>query len=109
MHHYVKEFDEHRIREVMEDYSSDSVIYEVLDSVPKTYHGKKGVKKMCKDILGKLQNIELEHIAVNHTHAQVIWRGETSSHATIVGTDSFTFDEKNKITSQTIVALTQED
>ena len=62
---------------------------------------------MCRDVLGKVKNIELEHIAVNHNHAQVIWKGETASHAKIVGTDSFTFDENNHITSQTIVALTK--
>ena len=108
-HHYLSEFDEHHIREVVKDYNSDITIHEVLDNIPKTYHGKRGVRKMCKDILGKLQNIELQHIAVNHNHAQVIWKGETSSHQTIVGTDSFTFDEDNHISSQTIVALTQEE
>jgi hypothetical protein len=106
-HHYLNEFDDHHIREVLKDYSSDSVIYEVLDDVPTTYRRKKGVKKMCRDILGKVKNIELQHIAVNRNHAQVIWKGETSSHTTIVGTDSFTFDENNQITTQTIVALTQ--
>lgn len=108
-HHYLNEFNEGHIRDVMEDYNHDSVIYEVLDQVPKIYHGKRGVKKMCKDVLGKVKNMELEHVAVNHNHAQVIWKGETEdSHAAIVGTDSFTFDENDHITSQTIVALTQE-
>jgi hypothetical protein len=123
-HHYLNEFNEGHIREVMEDYNQDSVIYEVLDEVPKTYYGKRGVRKMCKDVLGKVKNIELEHVSVNRNHAQVVWRGETTTqddgdggddlhhhhhHHTIVGTDSFTFDENNHITSQTIVALTQQE
>lgn len=116
-HHYKSELPQRlqdkkttKIRDVLEDYASDSVIYEVLDEVPKTYKGKRGVRLMCQDVLGKVQNIHLEHVAINHGHAQVVWRGETTdpSHKIIVGTDSFTFGEDNRIVSQTIVALTQD-
>eukprot|EP00429_Kryptoperidinium_foliaceum_P001236 CAMPEP_0176016062 /NCGR_PEP_ID=MMETSP0120_2-20121206/7656_1 /TAXON_ID=160619 /ORGANISM="Kryptoperidinium foliaceum, Strain CCMP 1326" /LENGTH=169 /DNA_ID=CAMNT_0017349045 /DNA_START=51 /DNA_END=560 /DNA_ORIENTATION=+ len=92
-HHYLSEFSEGKVRKVQEDYNKDSVIFEVLDEVPKTYHGKRGVR----------------HVAINRNHAQVVWKAETAGHETIVGTDSFTFDDKNHIASQSIVALTHHE
>jgi hypothetical protein len=110
-HHYRSEFDAGHIREVIKDYDRDAAIYEVLDEVPKTYHGRCGVRQMCRDVLGKVQNIELQHVAINGNHAQVVWMGETKmpSPNVIVGTDSFTFNDDNRITSQTIVALTRKE
>jgi hypothetical protein len=111
LHHYLNEFDgnKNHLEEVARDYDPDSVIYEVVDNSPKAYRGRQGVEQMCRDMLGKVKNIELQHVAVNHNHAQVIWKGETLSHSTILGTDSFTFDDQNHITKQTIVALTEEN
>lgn len=123
-HHYLNEFDtddgddatssnhgspQDHIRQVVKDYAPNSVIHKVLDNVPTTYRGRRGVEEMCREIYGQLQSIELEHVAVDHNHARVIWKGETKgpSHTTIFGRDFFTFDEHNHIVSQTIVALTQ--
>ncbi len=124
-HHYLKEFEtddedmkndpvdsqQNHIREVIKDYAPNSVIHKVLDDVPTTYRGRRGVEEMCREIYGQLKSIELEHVAVDHNHARVIWKGETKgpSHTTIFGRDFFTFDNQNHIVSQTIVALTQQD
>lgn len=109
-HHYLAEFEKHQIQEVVKDYDKDATIYEVVDEIPQTYRGRSGVRLMCRDLNGKLQSIELQHVAINQNHAQVVWKGETKSrcHGIIVGTDSFTFDKDNRITTQTIVALTEE-
>lgn len=123
-HHYLSEFDSEKsgdgvknspgsigqhIREVVKDYAPNSVIYKVMDEIPTMYRGRRGVEEMCREIYGQLENIELEHVAVDQNHAQVVWKGETKgpSHTTIYGRDFFTFDDKNHIVSQTIVALSQ--
>jgi hypothetical protein len=108
-HHFRSEFNEGRVCEVIKDYNQDAIIYEVIDEVPRTYHGKRGIQQMCRDVLGKVQNIELQHVAINRNHAQVVWKGKTKSHATIVGTDSFTFDHNNRIAAHSIVALTEKE
>lgn len=104
--HYLNEFGRHRVAKVLKDYSSDSVIHEVVDGVPHTYRGKTGAVQMCQDLFD-LEHVELQHIAVNHGHAQVVWLAETPSHSKIVGTDSLTFDKDNHIITQSIVALSE--
>ena len=107
--HYLNEFGKHSVDLVLNDYSDDSVIHELIDNAPTTYHGKQGVRQMCRDAARFWTKFELEHVAINHNHAQVIWKAETPTHSKVVGTDSFTFDKDNHITSQTIVALSQDD
>jgi len=121
-HHYSNEFGpDGSVDELVKDYADDSVIYEVIDDKPKSYHGRSGARKAVEDMRSMLPSgttkehndedkskFDLQHIKVNHNHAQVIWKAETPKHTTIFGTDSFTFDEDNHIRSQTIVALSQE-
>jgi hypothetical protein len=113
-HHYMSEFGKHiSLAEVTKDYSEDVVVHEVVDNVPHTYHGKPGVRQSFRDMFYKIphdtSHFELEHIAINHNHAQVIWKAETPTHGIIRGTDSFAFDKDNRIESQTIVALSCEE
>ena len=62
-------------------------------------------RDMFSEIPHDRSKFEMEHIAINHNHAQVIWKGETPAHGIIRGTDSFAFDKNNRIKSQAIVAL----
>jgi hypothetical protein len=109
-HHYMSEFGKHiSLAEVTKDFSEDAVVHEVVDNVPHTYHGKSGVRQSFRDMFSKIphdtSHFDIEHIAINHNHAQVIWKAETPTHGVIRGTDSFAFDKDNRIESQTIVAL----
>jgi len=119
-HHYMSDFGKHiSLAEITKDFSEDAVVHEVVDNVPHAYHGKSGVRQSFRDKSGVRQSFrdmfskiphdrskfEMEHIAINHNHAQVIWKGETPAHGIIRGTDSFAFDKNNRIKSQAIVAL----
>jgi hypothetical protein len=105
--HYLNEFSKHSVDKMLQDYSSEPTLHEVLDGKPATYHGKEGVRHFYKDIAKWTHDsVDLQYMAVNHNHAQVFWTGETDKHETIVGTDSFAFDDQNHITSQTTVAMT---
>ena len=86
------------------DYVEGSVVYELMDGVPRSYHGKDGARVLLKDIP---LPIEIQHINVKLNHAQVVWKAKSSTHGTIVGTDSFTFDKDNHILLQSTVALTE--
>jgi hypothetical protein len=113
--------------ELLKDYTDDTVIYQVVDGVPATYRGKRGIRRMLlqhddchiSDPTHSngsshgnamvVDHVELEHVAVNHNHAQVVWKGQDSQSRTrIVGTDSFTFDHDNHIVKQTVVAMTSQ-
>jgi hypothetical protein len=119
-HHYWNEFGKHiSMTEVLKDYADDCVIHTVINGTPASYHGHDGVKNVFKDLYRRIphdaSHFELEHIAVNHDHAQVVWKarlqgdpvdGTTSF---IRGTDSFAFDSADsgsRIKHQTTVALT---
>lgn len=98
------------VQEVLKDYREDSIIHKVVNDTPITYRGLDGAQKAWEDLCDLLQDnvrLDLQHMNVWHNHAQVDWKAELlSSHKTIYGTDTFTFDEKdNHITSQTTVAL----
>jgi hypothetical protein len=110
-HHYLNEFGKHlSLHEVLKDYSEDTVIHEVLDNVPRTYHGHEGVRQAFRDMFKKIphdtSHFEFDHIAIDHNHAQVVWKAETPSRGVIIGTDSFAFGKDNRIIHQTIVAMT---
>jgi hypothetical protein len=128
-HHYEKEFGRGdwthaEEEEVLKDFREDSVVHELINDQPTTYHGRSGVRQAVEHVRSLLQDddektenknekkeptkIDLQHIAVNHNHAQVIWKAETPSHRKIVGTDSFFFDDNNRIAAQTIVALSED-
>ena len=112
-HHYLNEFGSKiSLNEFLKDYSTNTVIHEVVDSVPHTYHGRQGARQAFRDMFALLPHdithFELEHVAVNHNHAQVVWKAETPHHY-IRGTDAFTFDEDNRIEAQSIVALSCEE
>lgn len=121
-HHYNSELTHaHAIDEVMKDYCDDAVIHEVMDDVPATYHGQNGIRRSVKDFMKMLHaqdsseeegegrpKVDLQHIKIHQNHAQVTWKAETPQHTQIFGTDAFTFDENNRIKSQSIVALSQE-
>ena len=50
--------------------------------------------------------IEFEHIAIDHNHAQVVWKAHIPSQQKVIrGMDSFAFDEDNRIVHQSIMAL----
>jgi hypothetical protein len=125
-HHYLTEFSSmdhnnqrngQNQKELLKDYTDDTVLYQVVDGVPATYRGKRGIRQMllqhedCHMAADPVvvDHVELQHIAVNHNHAQVIWKGQDSQSRTrIVGTDSFTFDHDNHIVKQTVVAMTEQ-
>jgi hypothetical protein len=104
--HYLDEFSRRSIDMVLKDYSDESVIYEVLDNIPTTYHGEQGARRMLNRITGLAKDVDLHHISVNRNHAQVFWTANMDSRDVIHGTDSFEFDKDNRIKAQTIVALT---
>ena len=116
-HHYLNELGEGRsINELLKDYRDDTVIYELINDKPTTHRGLDGVVEAMKDLFSLLHTdddrehpkVDLQHIKVNQNHAQVIWKFETPQHATVYGTDSFAFDENDRIKSQSIVAISQE-
>ena len=109
-HHYQSEFGHAKANaELLQDYRPDSVVYQVVNDQPTTYHGLEGARQSCQGIASLLNNGEpdLQHVSVHDNHAQVVWKAETSNHETVMGTDSFTFDQDNHIQSQTVVALTE--
>jgi ketosteroid isomerase-like protein len=114
-HHYSTEFGSAgNVDELLKDYSEDTVIYEVIDDKPETFRGKERVKEALEGMIGMATEqgatkIDLEHVKINHNHAQVIWKAETSEHKCIVGTDSFTFDKDNHIAMQSTVALSRDN
>jgi hypothetical protein len=110
-HHYLNQFGKHlSLHEVLKDYSEDTVIHGVIDNVPRTYHGHDGVRQAFRDMFHKIphdtSHFGFEHIAINHNHAQVVWKAETASRGAIIGTDSFAFDRDNRISHQATVAMT---
>ena len=110
-HHYMNEFGKHlSLNEVMKDYSPNTVIHEVIDNVPKSYHGREGVQKAFKDLYRKIphdtSHMEFEHIAIDHDHAQVVWKAEIPDDDVVIrGMDSFAFDSENRITNQSTMAI----
>jgi len=114
-HHYTNELSQDvAIDELIKDYSEDAVIYEVINNIPATYRGADGLRKSVNDFVTMLHTedgkskVELQHIKINHNHAQVTWKAETPHHTHIFGTDAFTFDANNRIKSQSIVAISEE-
>jgi ketosteroid isomerase-like protein len=114
-HHYSTEFGSSgNVEELLKDYSEDTVIYEVIDDKPETFRGKERVKEALEGMIGMANEqgatkIDLEHVKINHNHAQVIWKAETADNKSIIGTDSFTFDKDNHIAMQSTVALSRDD
>jgi hypothetical protein len=111
-HHYFNEFStDHNEEEVLKDYRDDSIIHKVVDDMPSTYRGRSGAVHAWHDLTAYLQGpckFDLTHISVCRNHAQVNWKAEctqSQDHKTVLGTDSFTFDETNHIKMQTTVAL----
>mmetsp|Transcript_13592 Transcript_13592/g.19819 ORF Transcript_13592/g.19819 Transcript_13592/m.19819 type:complete len:203 (-) Transcript_13592:582-1190(-) len=113
-HHYMSKFGNHiSLQEVMKDYSNDVVIHEVMDNVPKTYRGHDGVRQAFRDMYYKVphdtSHFEFEFIAVDHDHAQVVWRAVIPGKDVVIqGMESFAFDEDNHITNQSIMAISTE-
>ena len=114
-HHYLSVLN-HDIsfEELKKDYRDDATIYTVMDDVPATYHGADGLRSSMNGFAAMLHaqdgkaTMELQHMKIDHNHAQVTWRAETPHHTYIFGTDAFTFDKSNQIISQSVVALSQE-
>lgn len=121
--HYMNGFDakshiSHRslAKLLKKDYSADCTINEILvDGIPHTYHGKRGAWRACQDqlrLLLSMDQFKIDHIHINNNHAQVIWHAnsviknssDSSEPVFVVGTDSYTFDNDNHITSQTVIA-----
>ena len=100
-HHYSSAFD--TLPPIRADYRRDAVLHQVMDGVPATFRGPKHIQQCLQNFPRQ----HLDHVAINHNHGQVIWRAETASHGRIVGTDSFTFDSKNRIVEQTTVAMSE--
>ena len=97
----------------MKDYSPNAVIHEVIDNIPKTYHGRDGVRKAFKDLYRKIphdtSHFEFEHIAIDHDHAQVVWKAAIPEKNVLIrGMDSFAFDDENRITNQSTMAISQQ-
>jgi hypothetical protein len=113
-HHYMNEFGKHiSMKAVMEDYSDSVVIHEVVDNVPKTYRGHEGVRRAFRDMYRKIphdtSHFEFEHIAIDHDHAQVVWKATIPDRDVIIqGMDSFAFDKDNRIIKQSIMAISSE-
>lgn len=116
-HHYLNELGQGiSINELLKDYRDDTVIYELINDKPTTHRGLDGVSEAMKDLFVLLHTdddkehpkVDLQHIKVNQNHAQVIWKFETSHQNVVYGTESFTFDENDRIKSQSIVALSQD-
>ena len=113
-HHYSSELcRDSSFEEFKKDYCEDATIHEVIDDVPATYHGTDGLRCSMNEFAAMLHaqdgkpTIDLQHIKIYRNHAQVTWKAETPHHTCILGTDAFTFDENNRIKSQSIVALSQ--
>jgi ketosteroid isomerase-like protein len=111
-HHYLNGFStDHTEAEVIKDYRDDAIIHKVVDDMPSTYRGRSGAVHAWNDLTAYLQGpckFDLTHISVCRNHAQVNWKAERTQshdHKTLIGTDSFTFDETNHIKMQTTVAL----
>jgi hypothetical protein len=107
----MNEFGHHiSLHEVLKDYSDTSVIHEVIDNVPKTYKGRDGAKQAFRDMYRKIPHdtsqFEFEHVAIDHNHAQVVWKATLGDNKIVRGIDSFAFDENNQITNQSIMAIT---
>jgi hypothetical protein len=107
--HYVNEFGglSHHLAKVLKDYESDSVIHEVIDGVPHTYTGKRGVVRMHQD-MDDLENLNIQHVAVNHNHARTFWQARSSNTGIVMGMDSFAFNDRNHITKHTSVVLSND-
>ena len=132
-HHYWNEFGKHiSMTEVLKDYTDDCLVHVVIDGQPNSYKGHDGIKQVFKDLYRLIphdaSHFELEHIAINHDHAQVVWKarlgqdGDASNTTDdddddagtkryIRGTDSFAFDtqDNHRIKHQTTVALTWQE
>ena len=113
-HHYSSELcRDSSFEEFKKDYCEDATIYEVIDDIPETYHGMDGLRSSMNELAAILQaqdgtpTIDLKHVKIYRNHAQVTWKAETPHHTYVFGTDAFTFDENNRIKSQSIVALSE--
>lgn len=111
-HHYLNEFGQHiSLAEVLKDYSEKCTIHQVVDNVPKTFHGKDGARQAFRNVFNLVphdltHSIEFEHIAIDHNHAQVVWKAEVPSrNQSIRGMDSFAFDKDDRIVHQSVMAL----
>jgi hypothetical protein len=111
-HHYLNEFGHHlSVAEVLKDYSDKCIIHLVVDNVPRTFQGRDGARRAFLELFGLLphdmsHSLEFEHIAIDHNHAQVVWKAEvTSQKKTVRGIDSFAFDENNHIVHQSVMAV----
>ena len=112
-HHYWNEFGRHvSLHEVMRDYSDTAVLHTVLDGVPTSYTRDQipqAFRALYRLLPHDETHLEFEHIAVNHDHAQVVWKARLANGDRMRGTDSFAFsrhDGSNQIEHQTTVALT---
>lgn len=111
-HHYLNEFGHHiSLSEVLKDYSENCTIHLVVDNQPQTFHGRDGARQAFLQLFNLVphdlsHHIEFEHIAIDHNHAQVVWKAEIPSQDKIIrGMDSFAFDQDNRIVHQSIMAL----
>jgi hypothetical protein len=87
-------------------YHPNVTVYQVQDTQPQTFHGHEGVQTFWEQQRATLQEQprHVEHMAVDHQHARVLWKAP--SHVGVVyGSDCYTFDEKNRILSQTTVIM----
>ncbi|KAL3926195.1 MAG: hypothetical protein SGARI_005682 [Bacillariaceae sp.] len=106
-HHYLNEFGHHiSVSEVLSDYSESCVVHLVVNNVPR----RDGARRAFVELFGLVphdmsHSLEFEHIAIDHNHAQVVWKANVSSTKTIRGIDSFAFDENNHIEHQSIMAV----
>jgi hypothetical protein len=110
-HHYLNEFGHHiSVAEVLKDYSENCIIHQVMDNVPRTFQGRDGARQAFVQLFNLIphdmsHSLEFEHVAIDHNHAQVVWKAEVPSQNKIIrGIDSFAFDHENRIVHQTIMA-----
>jgi hypothetical protein len=129
-HHYQNEFGRHiSLSQVLKDYSETCTVHQVIDNQPHTFHGRDGARQaflqlfnlVPHDFLALQQqqqqqqnhyhyqghhSIEFEHVAINHNHAQVVWKADIPSQSKVIrGMDSFAFDDNNRIVHQSNMAL----
>ncbi|KAG7370185.1 hypothetical protein IV203_027931 [Nitzschia inconspicua] len=111
-HHYLNEFGHHiSLSQVLKDYSETCTIHHVVDNQPQTFHGQDGARQAFLQVFNMVPHdlshqIEFEHIAIDHNHAQVVWKAEIPSENKMIrGMDSFAFDKNNRIVHQSVMAL----
>ena len=78
--------------------------------MPRTFSGRDGARRAFVELFGLVPHdmshcLEFEHIAIDHNHAQVVWKANVSFNKTIRGIDSFAFDETNHIVHQSVMAV----